>query len=389
MIDLLSDELRRDPFPVYDELRERSPVLRDPRTGAWMIFDYEGVKRALHDHDAFSSVLTGRSPDWLIFSDPPRHTKLRAILLRAFTPRSIANLEPRIRALSGELLDQALEHGEMDLVAEYAGPLPTLVIAEMIGIRLRDRPRFLRWSEAIINLAQVIVGGAEAEAVVSEHAAVKDEMKAYVGELIAARRRAPQDDLLTRLVEAEVDGERLTGDEILGFFQLLLAAGVETTTNVIGNGVLCFLENPGELARVEAAPDLWPTAIEEILRYRSPGQLMFRETRRDVVLRGGTIPAGAFVLAMIGAANRDPGHFRDPGRFDAARTPNAHLAFGHGIHFCIGAPLARLEAAIALPDLLARARGLALASDALWEPRRALHIHGPRRLPIRFAPRRG
>jgi cytochrome P450 len=254
MFDLLSDELRRDPFRVYNELRERSPVLRDPRTGAWMIFDYEGVKRALHDHDAFSSVLTGRSPDWMIFSDPPRHTKLRAILLRAFTPPSIAGLEPRIRALSGALLDQHIARGEMDLVADYAGPLPALVIAEMIGIPLGDRARFLRWSEAIVNLAHVIAGGAEAAAAVSEHAAVKDEMKAYVGDLIAARRQAPEDDLLTRLVEAEVDGERLTGDEILGFFQLLLAAGIETTTNVIGNGVLCFLESPGELARVEAAP---------------------------------------------------------------------------------------------------------------------------------------
>ncbi len=391
MFDLLSDELRRDPFRVYDELRERSPVLRDPRTGAWMIFDHEGVKRALHDHDAFSSAVTpstGRAPDWLVFSDPPRHTKLRAILARAFTPQSIAGLEPRVRELSGELLDGALSRGEVDLVAEYAGPLPTLVIAEMIGIPLGDRPRFLRWSEAIMNLAQVVAGGAVAAAAVSEHAAVRGEMEAYVGDLIAARRRAPGDDLLTRLVEAEVDGERLTDDEILGFFQLLLAAGIETTTNLIGNGVLCLLESPGELARVEAAPELWPAAIEEILRYRSPVQMMFRQARRDVGLRGGTIPAGAFVLAMIGAANRDPGQFRDPGRFDVARTPNPHLAFGHGVHFCIGAPLARLEARVALPDLLARARGLALATDAPWEPRRALHVHGPRRLPVRFTPRR-
>jgi cytochrome P450 len=219
---------------------------------------------------------------------------------------------------------------------------------------------------------------------VSEHAAAKNEMKAYVADLLAARRRAPEGDLLTRLVEAEVDGERLTDDEILGFFQLLLAAGIETTTNLIGNAVLCFLESPGALARVEAAPDAWPTAIEEILRYRSPGQMMFRQARRDVTLRGGTVPAGAFVLAMIGAANRDPAQFQDPGRFDVARTPNPHLAFGHGAHFCLGAALARLEARIALPDLLGRARDLALASDAPWEPRKALHVHGAQRLPIRF-----
>jgi len=223
---------------------------------------------------------------------------------------------------------------------------------------------------------------------VREHAAVKEEMRAYLSDLIEARRKAPRDDLLTRLVEAEVDGERLTEEELLGFFQLLLSAGTETTTNLINNAILCLVENPDQLARLRAAPDLLPSAIEEVLRYRSPGQVMYRETKRDVEMHGQVIPAGRFVLAVIGSANRDPQQFRDPDRFDIGRDPNPHIAFGHGIHFCLGAALSRLEARVALSDLLERVKGFELASDEPWEPRKALHVHGPIRLPIRFEPGR-
>ncbi|WP_437335310.1 cytochrome P450 [Sorangium sp. So ce394] len=390
-MNLFPDEIRRDPYPLYEQMRSSSPALHIAPFDLWMIFDYEGVKRALTDHDAFSSAVTpptGKAPEWIVFSDPPRHTKLRGIVQRAFTPRSIAGLEPRIRELSRELLDQRIEHGTMDLAADYAGPLPTMVIAEMIGIPAEDRARFMRWSEAIVNLSHTLSGGEEAARVVSEHAAVKEEMKAYVADLLDARRRAPEDDLLTRLVEAEVDGERLNEDELLNFFQFLLAAGTETTTNLIDNAILCLLESPSELARVRAAPDLVPAAIEEVLRHRSPLQMVFRETRRAIEVHGQTIPAGKLVLPVIGSANRDPQQFRDPGRFDVARDPNPHVGFGHGIHFCIGASLARLEARIALPDLLTRLRGLELASKEPWEPRKALIVHGPARLPVRFEPGR-
>jgi cytochrome P450 len=213
-------------------------------------------------------------------------------------------------------------------------------------------------------------------------------MRAYLRDLLAERRKAPKDDLLTRLAEAEVDGERLTEDDILGFFQFLLAAGTETTTNLISNAILCLAENPGELARLRAAPERLPSAIEEVLRYRSPIQAVFRETRRDVEVHGQVIPAGKIVLTMIGSANRDPKHFNDPDRFDITRDPNPHIAFGQGIHFCLGAALSRLEARIGLSDLLERAKGFELVSDAPWEPRRALIVHGPSRLPIRFEPER-
>lgn len=384
-----TDDIRRNPYPMYAELRKASPLFHFAPLDLWMILDYEGVKRALFDHESFSSSVTpptGKAPDWLVFSDPPRHTKLRAIIMRAFTPRSIAALEPRIREISHDLLAPQLERGEMDLVADYAGPLPTIVIAEMIGIPAADRPRFLRWSEAIMGLSYAVEGGPEAQRMIEAHAAAKEEMTAYLPALLEERRRAPKDDLLTRLVEAEVDGDRLTEQDILGFFQLLLAAGTETTTNVIDNAILSFMENPGELARLRQAPELLPSAIEEIVRYRSPGQMMFREARKDVEMHGQVIPAGRQVLAMIGSANRDPEHFADPDRFDIGRDPNPHLAFGHGVHFCIGAPLARLEARVAIADLVSLLPALELASQEPWEPRRALNIHGPVRLPIRFEP---
>lgn len=391
MMNLLSDDIRRNPYPLYEQMRSASPVLHFPPSDLWMIFDYEGVKRALYDHDAFSSTVSpssAKAPDWLVFSDPPRHTKLRAIIMRAFTPRSIASLYPRIQELSRELLDPTLERGEMDFLADYSGPLPTMVIAEMIGIPVADRPQFLRWSEVIVNLSYTISGGEEGARAVREHAAVKEEMKAYLADMLEERRKAPKDNLLTRLVEAEVDGERLAEEDILGFFQLLLAAGTDTTTNLINNALLCLIENPDQLARLRAAPDLLPSAIEEILRYRSPGQVMFRATKRDIEMHGQVIPAGKFVLAMIGSANRDPRQFKDADRFDIGRDPNPHIAFGHGIHFCLGAALSRVEAKIALSDFLERVKSFELASDEPWEPRKALHVHGPARLPIRFEPLR-
>jgi cytochrome P450 len=326
--------------------------------------------------------------NWFIFFDPPRHTRLRALITRAFTPRSVANLEPRIRELSRQLLDQAIERGEMDLAADFSIPLPMMVIAEMLGIPLADLPRYKRWSDDILKLSYSLFRGADEVRAVGEFRAATAEMRAYLPVLLEPRRAAPKDDLLTRLLEAEVDGERLTEEEILGFFQLLLVGGQETTTNLINNAILCFLENPDELARLRAAPELLPSAIEEVLRYRSPLQWVMRTPRRDVEMHGQVIPAGQVVLVVIGSANRDPKQFPDADRFDITRDPNPHIAFGHGLHFCLGAPLARLEARIALTDLLERAKGLTLASAEPWEPRKALNVYGPARLPVRFEPGR-
>jgi cytochrome P450 len=390
MMNLFSEEMRRDPYPAYDQLRSSSPLLHFAPADLWLILDHDGVKRALHDHDAFSSSVSqtrGVSFEWFLFMDPPRHTKLRGLINRAFTPGSVASLEPRIRELSRELLDRVIERGEMDFCADFAVPLPMMVIAEMIGLPTRDWPHLARWSDAIVALGNTIVGSPEAAKAASDQFNAADaEMRAYLGGLFVERRAAPREDLLTRLILAEVDGERLTEGEIVRFLQLLLAAGTETTSNLLSNAVLCLLENPAELARLQAAPELLPQAIEEVLRHRSPVQAMFRAARRDVEMHGQVIPAGKLVIAVIGSGNRDPQHFTDPGRFDITRDPNPHIAFGHGIHFCLGAPLSRLEARIALPDFLSRAKGFARASDEPWQPRSAFHVHGPTRLPLRFDP---
>jgi cytochrome P450 len=393
MFDLFSDEMRRDPYPVYEMLRQGAPVFHLAAFDLWMIFDYDGVKRALVDHDVFSSNLAqvpgnGNPGEWFIFFDPPRHTKLRALIAKAFTPRVVANLEPRIRELSRQLLDETIERGAMDLAVDFAVPLPMRVIAELLGIPAAEWPRYKCWSDTILKIANTFAKNDETVKTFEEFRAVREEMRAFLPKLIAQRQAAHQEDLLTRLVEAEVDGERLTHEEILGFVQLLLVGGQETTANLINNAVLCFLENPDQLAQLRATPDLLPSAIEEVLRYRSPLHWMPRATTRPIEMHGQTIPAGKLVLPMIGSANRDPRQFRDAGRFDIARDPNPHLAFGQGIHVCLGAPLARLEARIALTDFLERVQDFALASPEPWEPRKALSVHGPSRLPIRFKPGR-
>jgi cytochrome P450 len=379
-------ELRRDPFPTYEQLRAAAPVFHEPRIDAYLLLAHDAVKRALTDHEAFSSAAAapGSTPAaWLIFQDPPRHATLRALITRAFTPRAVAALEPRVRALSAQLLAPVRSRGEVDLTLEYAVPLPIMVIADLLGAPGDDWPRLRRWSDAILGLGETLAGGEAATRAEDAFAAVSDEMAGYLDGLIAARRARPADDLLTRLVDAEVDGDRLTATELLGFFQLLLLAGHETTTNLIGNAVICLLDHPDALARLRAEPRLVTSAIEEVLRFRSPVQAVFRVARRDLTLGAHGVPAGALVLPVIGAANRDPAVFTEPHRFDVARAPNPHLAFGHGIHFCIGAALARLEAKVALTDLLALA-GLAHAGREPWEPRDAFHVHGPARLPVRF-----
>ena len=383
MVNLFSTEIRRDPYPLYDRLRTSSPLLRvPPPFDAWMIFDYEGVKRALNDHETFSSRVP--APQWFIFFDAPAHTKLRALVSQAFTPRMVANLDRSIRELSSQLLDQIIECGEMDLPNDFSAPLAMQVIAGIIGIPQTEWARYKQWSDVILKLSYARSGGEEAECALRDFTKVTVEMDAYLSDMIQQRRNRPRDDLLTRLMAAEVNGEKLSPPEILGFFQLLIVAGQETTTNLISNAVLCLLEAPDQIARLREAPHLVPTAIEEVLRYRSPVQWTMRTPRRDVEMHGQVIPAGQLVLAMIGSANRDPHVFSDAESFNISRDPNPHVGFGHGIHFCLGAALARLESKIALSDLLKRFQNFELATDQPWQPREALNVHGPASLPIRF-----
>ena len=340
----------------------------------------------MQDHDAFSSRAAppgGAALDWLIFLDPPAHTRLRALISRTFTPRAIAGLEPRIETIVDDLLAAVIHRGSMDLMSDFAVPLPLRVIGELLGLPAADRSSLLRWSNAILHLGDAIHGGARRARAIDAHRAATAEMQPYVAQLVAQRRVTPRADLLSRLAEAEVDGEQLADAEILGFFELLLLAGTETTSNLIGNAMITFLEFPEQMERVRRAPELLPAAIEEVLRFRTPVQMIFRSTTRAVQIRGRTIPAGKLVLPMIGSANRDPRHFPNAGRFDIMRAPTPHLAFGHGVHFCIGSALARLEARVALTALLQQLDGVRLVTRR-WETQSAVNVYGAKRLLVSF-----
>jgi cytochrome P450 len=381
-MNFFSDDARRNPYPLYQQARTKSPLLLDPHSGLWMLFDFDSVKQVLSDPATFSSRF---GPDWLIFTDPPRHSKLRALVSKAFTPRSIVNLEPRIRAISRNLLQGRVEMGEMDLAADFSVPLPMKVIAEMLGIPACDHHRLKRWVDVILRMSYTIgQKGPDAASATSDFTDVTLEMSEYLADFLKGQKASPGDNLLSRLAQAEVDGERLTHAEILGFLQLLLLGGSETTTNLINNAILCFIENPSQLDLLRQDMELLPGAIEEVLRYRSPVQWIYRVTRREVEMHGQIIGPSRLVLAVIGSANHDPAQFANPERFDITRDPNPHIGFGNGMHFCLGSALARLEARIALTDLLERLSDIQLADSQPWPPREGLHVHGPARLPIRF-----
>lgn len=377
-----SDSVGLDPFPWYARMRRESPVHRDPAGGPWQVFRYADVQRVLSDHAAFSSRMGGGREHAigasLIAQDPPLHTRMRALVNQAFTPRAVARLQPRIAAIAADLLDRVADRGEMDLVADLAYPLPATVIAELLGIPAADQDRFKVWSDAVVAGGQAAGGLGYGEA--------QRQMAEYFFAILERRRREPGEDLLSALLAAEVDGRRLEPMEMLGFCVLLLVAGHETTTNLISNAALCFSEHPEVPERLRAEPAALPAVIEEVLRYRSPVQVMFRTVVGEVRLGDRVLRAGDRVAAWIGSANRDEEQFPDAARFDPARSPNRHLAFGHGVHFCLGAPLARLEAAEALGALLRRCRDVRLAPGTVLQPVVSTVVFGPRQLPLRFTP---
>lgn len=370
------EERLLNPFPWYDTMRKTDPIHFYEQYGIWQAFRYDDVQRVLSDYAAFSSKFGGPSEDplstSLISMDPPRHRQLRNIVTQAFTPRSVAKLSERITTIVTELLDNVAATGHMDIIDDFSYPLPVIVIAEMLGIPQEDRERFKQWSDAI-------VGAATSGGINPQH-----EMGAYFLNMIALRRENPEDDLISALLTAQIDGVHLDQRELLGFCILLLVAGNETTTNLIGNALLCFDEHPETMDQLRAEPDLLPTAIEEILRYRSPVQLMYRHAVSDVELGDHTIRAGQMIMAQIGSANRDEAQFPNADTFDIRRTPNRHIAFGHGIHFCLGAPLARLEAKIALALLLERFQDIQRVRDIPLDTTGSDIVYGVKHLPITF-----
>jgi cytochrome P450 len=369
-----------NPFPWYQHMRAKEPVYYDESRGMWHVFRYSDVQEVLSDYATFSSERGRRMGqeseaglhDSLISSDPPRHRQLRALVNLAFTPRAVESLAPRITELVQGLLDAADDRGHMDLIWDFAYPLPVIVIAELLGIPTEERDRFKRWSDAVVSGGDETLGFREAQ----------QEMAAYFTRMVEARRQAPREDLISQLIAAEIDGERLELNAILGFCILLLIAGNETTTNLIGNAMLCLDEAPEAFAVLRRDPALLPSAIEETLRYRSPVQMMFRTVAHDTVLGGKSLRAGQPVIAWIGSANRDETVYPHAEEFQLDRTPNRHLAFGYGIHFCLGAPLARLEARIALATLIERFPDLRVRCIDQLEPLDSTVIYGVKRLPV-------
>ncbi|MBT8162323.1 MULTISPECIES: cytochrome P450 [Arthrobacter] len=380
-----ANEYSLDPFPHYARMREAAPVFHDEQSGSWHVFRYDDVQQVLSDHARFSSRLGGNDPSEtgqlfassLITTDPPRHRQLRSLVTQAFTPKAVDALAPRISQLTEELLDGIASRGTADLIQELAYPLPVIVISELLGIPAQDRDLFKQWSDVIVSQTRT---GTTNE----NHYLTNKEMTEYFLDLIEQRRHQPGQDLISNLQSAEIDGQKLSVAELLGFCALLLVAGNETTTNLIGNAVLCFTEVPGTIDRLLTEQSLLPQAIEEVLRFRSPVQSMYRVTVADTTLGEVQIPAGAPLVAWIGSANRDERQFQRPTQFDIDRSQIRHLAFGHGIHFCLGAPLAKLEAKIALEATLSRLPGLTLAPGAHLERMESTIIYGLKTLPARW-----
>jgi cytochrome P450 len=293
----------------------------------------------------------------MLSQDPPEHTRLRRLVSKAFTPRSVQKMRPRIQEIVNELLERIDGRGEFDLVSDLAWPLPVIVIAEMLGIPREDRERFKRWSDAMV----ATLGGDYSA--LDEARRSNEELVEYVSRVIAERRQEPREDLISRLVAAEERGQTLTEDEMLGTVALLLVAGNETTTHLISNGMLVLLRNPDQLARLRDDPSLLPSAVDELLRYTGPVHTTRRVAKTDVSLGGAEIRRGEVVIGLLAAANRDPDKYADPDRLDVARNPTDHVAFGDGIHFCLGAALARLEGQITIGTLLQRFPNLRLLDD--------------------------
>lgn len=369
----LSPRVYLNPYPTYAVLRRHNPVHWSPLMDSWVISRYEHVDMILRDYKRFSSDPRTRqrrrrsrndeveAPGGqnMLFLDPPEHTRLRALVSKAFSPQAVAALTPRIQAIVDTLLDQIPAAETFDLIETLAYPLPVIVMAELLGIPATDRAQFKYWSDRRARLLEPTMTRAELhEANRAAHA-----MDAYFREVIAQRRIAPQDDLISSLVAAEEEGEKLTLDEVLVMLRLLLIAGNETTTNLIGNGLLALLQHPEQLQRLRETPALMEQAIEELLRYDTPVQVDGRNVREDAEIGGRHLAKGQGIVLLLGAANHDPEVFSRPEQLDLTRRDASHVAFGRGVHHCLGAPLARAEARLAFTTLLQRFPLLALQTQ--------------------------
>jgi cytochrome P450 len=396
-VKIASPQFKANPYPFYARLRAEAPVfpvtLPDKQT-AWLVTRYDDVVMVLKDdrfakdrRNALTPEQLARMP-WIpgfakpltrnmLDLDPPDQTRLRALVQKAFTPRLVEEMRERIQTLADELLDGVRGRSQIDLIHDFALPVPTTIIAEMLGVPVEHRHKFHRWSKALLGASSNRLG------IWTAIPGIWLFMR-YLRRFIRSRRANPQDDLISALIQSEEAGEMLTEDELLALVMLLLVAGHETTVNLIGNGTLALLEHPDQMERLRSDPDLIKLAVEELLRFHSPVEMATeRFPRHDVTVAGTRIPRGEMVLAVIASANRDERQFVNPDVLDLTREPNKHVSFGQGVHFCLGAPLARLEGQLAINTLLRRARGLRLAvapSALRW--RRGLVLRGLEALPL-------
>ena len=387
----LLPEFHANPYPFYKRLREKEPIHQSPM-GFWVLTRYEDCVAVLRDQrfgrEEFQQMLTAvygdgtEMPRSMLFRDPPDHTRLRALVSKAFTPRMIETMREHIQEIVDRLLDRVQDAGRMDVIEDLAYPLPVTVICEMLGVPVDDHASIRGWSADIARSLDAI-GLPSDEGIVERGRKSRRALGDYFRRLVPERRARPQDDLLSGLLAAEEQGDKLTQDEVIAMCLLLFIAGHETTVNLIGNGTLALLRHPDQLTKLRAEPALIGNAVEELLRYDSPVQRTARITTTEVELAGQLLPKGALVITALGAANRDPAQFADPDRLDVTRKDPRHISFGFGIHFCLGAPLARVEGQLALGTLLRRAPDLALA-EANPEWRESSVLRGLKRLDVTF-----
>ncbi|MCY0876811.1 MAG: cytochrome P450 [Firmicutes bacterium] len=400
-LDFTSPAFRANPYPMYDQMRMQAPRLLSEKDHyrEWLFTRYEDVAMVLKDHRFIKEQTTlmqnpsvapspsgaERNPlyqmfdNWMLFRDPPTHTRLRSLVNQAFTPRMIERLGPRISAIAESLLTPLRDQEHFDLINAYAFPLPVIVIAEMLGVPAEDRAMFREWSTAISSTLEF---GSVDQATVERGGQMAKQVMDYFRQLVRARRKAPKADVISSMIAAEEQGTRLSEDELLATCVLLLFAGHETTVNLIGNSVALLLAHPDTHQLLRETPALMPSAVEEFLRFESPVQLTNRFAAQDVVIGQDVIRRGDNVNVFLGAANRDPDVFANPHQLDVQRHPNRHLAFAAGPHFCIGAPLARMEGVIAIESLLTHYIGIEPAYEHIdW--RQSGVFRGPLALPVR------
>ena len=399
-VDLFDPDFKANPYPTYARLRSEAPVHRvalpDGR-GVWLVTCYEDVSTVLKDERFVKDWRNEMTPEQLtqippipevmkpltrnmLDTDPPDHERLRSLVQKAFTPRLIERMRPRVQAIADELLDAVQEAGKMDLIDDYAFPLPITVIAELLGVSAEDRNKFREWSNAAVS------GDTTQEYMEKILLPNMQAFTDYLRAMFEEKRKNPKDDLISGLVRAEEAGDKLSEDELLGMVFLLLVAGHETTVNLIGNGMLALLQHPNQLQKLREDPSLIKTAVEELLRYDGPVETSTeRFAREDITIGGVVIPRGEMVMVVIASADHDPERFADPDTLDITRAGNKHLAFGKGIHFCLGAPLARMEGQIAINTLLRRMPNLRLADSPeslTWRP--GMVLRGLKGLPVEF-----